>query len=116
MVRRGLENTVDKLTSLGLEIPPTKKTGPSQEVKFLGIWWIKGAASVPPDALKETEGKTPNSPKELQGILGTLAYWRKHIPGLSLIARPLYNLLQKGVRWEWNESHDQALHALVTEL
>ena len=33
--------------------PDSKCQGPAQEVKFLGVWWIKGAASVPQDTLKK---------------------------------------------------------------
>ncbi|KFW92388.1 hypothetical protein N336_03296, partial [Phalacrocorax carbo] len=111
-VERGMEKIVDKLTSLGLEIPTPKRQGPGQGVKFLGVWWIKGAVSTPPDSLQESEeGRTPESE-----VLGTLGYWRKHIPGFSIIARPPYNLLQKGVRWEWDHSHDQASQTSVAEL
>ncbi|NXJ11777.1 POLY protein, partial [Odontophorus gujanensis] len=70
-------------------IPEVNCQGPAQEVKFLGVWWVKGAASVPPDTLEKIEcGQHPSDVKELQGVLGTLGYWRKHIPGFSIIARP----------------------------
>lgn len=39
------------LTSLGLEIPPAECQGPSQEVKFLGVWWSGGAVAAPADTL-----------------------------------------------------------------
>jgi len=67
------------LLELGLEIPDSKCQGPAQEVKFLGVWWIKGAASVPQDTLgKIEEGQSPSNTKEMQKILGTLSYWHKH--------------------------------------
>ncbi|GAB0209671.1 pol-like protein ENS-3 [Grus japonensis] len=95
-VRHTMEGVREKLIILGLDIPSSKCQGPAQEVKFLGVWWIKGAASIPPDALEKIEhGQNPSSIKELQQVLGSLSYWRKHIPGFSIIAHPLYNLLRK---------------------
>ncbi|NXN81012.1 TF26 protein, partial [Bombycilla garrulus] len=112
-----MQNIRKTLSDLGLEIPDSKCQGPAQEVKFLGVWWIKGAASVPQDTLKKIEhGQNPSSTKELQQVLGTLSYWRKHIPGFSIIARPLYCLLKKGKSWEWTEQHTNALELLIKEL
>jgi len=105
------------LTTLGLEIPPSKCQGPAQEVKFLGVWWIKGAFSIAPDTLEKIEqGQDPSNVKELQQVLGTLVYCRKHVPGFSIIARPLYNLLRKKKSWEWTNQHSNALETLVKEL
>ena len=116
-VRRAMENMQQRLTALELHIPPSKCQGPAQEVKFLGVWWIKGAASVPPDTLEKIEnGQNPASKKELQQVLGTLGYWRKHIPGFSIIARPSYNLLKRGRSWEWTEQHEMALNLVIKEL
>ncbi|GAB0208371.1 pol-like protein ENS-3 [Grus japonensis] len=112
-----MEGIQEKLITLGLDIPPSKCQGPAQEVKFLGVWWIKGAASIPPNTLEKIEhGQNPSSVKDLQQVLGTLGYWCKHIPGFSIIARPLYNLLRKGKSWEWTKQHETALELLIREL
>ncbi|NWH69131.1 TF29 protein, partial [Geococcyx californianus] len=112
-----MQTIVDKLESLGLDIPPSKRQDPSGEVKFLGVWWIKGMVTIPSDTLQQIEeGQTPTSRKDLQQLLGTLGYWRKHIPGFSIIAQPLYNLLRKTSKWEWTTVHQQALDLWVEEL
>ncbi|XP_063280241.1 uncharacterized protein LOC134564891 [Prinia subflava] len=59
--------------------------------------------------------KMPESTKELQQVLELLAFWRKHIPDFSIIARPLYSLLRKGKIWEWGDSHQEALKLLIFE-
>jgi len=93
-VKQAMDDVTLQLTTLGLEIPPSKCQGPAQEVKFLGLWWMKGAFSIPPDTLEKIEqGQDPSNVKELQQVLGTLVYWHKHVTGFSIIARPLYNLL-----------------------
>jgi len=46
-------------------------------------------------------------------VLGTLVFWRKHIPDFSIIARPLYDSLQKGDSWDWTPVHEEALQLLI---
>ncbi|NXV53434.1 TF29 protein, partial [Uria aalge] len=105
------------LTKNGLDIPPSKCQGPRQEVKFPGAWWIAGAVAVPDDTLSAIEkGQTPGNKTELQQLLGTLGYWKKHIPGFSVIACPLYDLLWKNREWDWTPQHTEALNTLKDEL
>ncbi|NXX72937.1 POL3 protein, partial [Spizella passerina] len=105
------------LTQNGLDIPSAKCQGPGQEIKFLGAWWVAGAVAVPADTLEEIEkGQIPGNKRELQKLLGTLGYWRKHIPGFSVIARPLYDLLKKHRAWDWTAKHSESLKTLKDEL
>ncbi|NXE30306.1 POL5 protein, partial [Ardeotis kori] len=84
------QNIISHLENLGLQIPPKKVQKPSQEVKFLGIWWKGGMTCIPPDTLTSLDQiKMPESKKGLQHALGLLVFWRKHIPDFSIIARPL---------------------------
>jgi len=70
----------------------------------------------PPDPLSSLDLiKMPESKKDLQHALGLLVFWRKHIPDFSIIARPLYDLLQKKAQWEWTQVHDEVLWLLVFE-
>lgn len=43
------QNIISHLESLDLKIPQEKIQKPSQEVKFLGIWWRCGSTCIPPD-------------------------------------------------------------------
>ncbi|TRZ07679.1 hypothetical protein HGM15179_019427, partial [Zosterops borbonicus] len=107
---------ISHLENLGLQIPSEKIQKPSQEVKFLGIWWKGGMTCIPPDTLTSLDQiKMPESRKELQQALGLLVFWRKHIPDSSIIARPLYDLLRKGVKWDWSPSQEEALQLLIFE-
>lgn len=71
-----------------VESSPEKCQGPSREIKFLGTWWRADNAVIPPDTLSKIEElQMPQSRKELQPLMHTLGYWRKHAPGfLSLLA------------------------------
>jgi len=58
----------------------------------------------------------PQSRKELQQLLGILGYWKKHVPGFSIIACPLYSLLRKVKLWKWNPEYEEAVKTLIQEL
>ncbi|NXB89825.1 POL3 protein, partial [Vidua chalybeata] len=110
------QKIISHLESLDLKIPSEKIQKPSQEVKFLGIWWKGGMTCIPPDTLTSLDQiKMPHSGKDLQQALGLLVLWRKHIPDFSIIARPLYDLLRKGVKWDWTPSQEEALQLLIFE-
>ncbi|NXT86242.1 TF211 protein, partial [Zapornia atra] len=110
------DKIISHLKGLGLEIPPENIQVPANEVKFLGIWWKGGMTCMPQDTLSTLDQlKMPETKKELQHALRLLVFWRKHIPDFSIIARPLYNLLRKGVLWDWTPLHDEALQLLVFE-
>ncbi|KFP03723.1 hypothetical protein N300_10734, partial [Calypte anna] len=115
-MRPGYDAIIGHLTSLPIEIPEEKRQPPSQETKFLGITWKGGTCNIPQDTLSHLgEIKVPTNRKELQEIMGTLQYWWKHIPDLSIIVRPLYDLLKNHRLWEWNRNYEEALKLLLLE-
>jgi len=54
---------------------------------------------------------SPKNKEELQRFLGILTYLSKFIPNLSHIAAPLQNLLEKDVKWHWQ---DDQIKSFVT--
>jgi len=54
----------------------------------------------------------PQSRKQSQQLKGTLGYWRKHIPGFSIISGLLYSLLWKGKPWDWKSEHTEVVKTL----
>ncbi|KFO94852.1 hypothetical protein N300_07677, partial [Calypte anna] len=115
--RAAYDAKIGHLTSLQIEIPEEKRQPSSQEMKFLGITWKGGTWNIPQDTLSHLgEIKAPTNRKELQEIMGTLQYWWKRIPDLSIIARPLYDVLEKHRLWGWAHYHDEALKLLLLEV
>ncbi|NXH81120.1 POL5 protein, partial [Edolisoma coerulescens] len=116
-VRLTAQDIWNKVSEEGIEVPSAKCQGPSKEVKFLGTWWVTGQAVIPDEIITKLDAiPTPTTKKELQQIMGTLGYWRNHVPGFSIIARPLYTLMRKHQKWEWLDNHRQALQTLIEEL
>ncbi len=52
--------------------------------------------------------EAPRNVHELHTFLGMMVYFSSYIPFYAWIAHPLFQLLRKGVIWEWTELHQEA--------
>jgi hypothetical protein len=60
--------------------------------------------------------KPPKSVHQIRSFLGLAGYYCRFIPDFSRIAKPMTELLQKGVKFVWSEECDQAFHTIRKHL
>jgi hypothetical protein len=60
--------------------------------------------------------RVPTNVKELRSFLGLSFYYMRFVRHYDVIARPLTNLLKKGVLFVWTDNHDIAFNAPKTAL
>nr|CAB3505086.1 unnamed protein product [Digitaria exilis] len=88
-----------------------------ESVKFLGHTVSKDGISVDPTKVQEVlDWQPPTSVHEIRSFLGLAGYYRCFIPDFSRIAKPMTELLKKGVKFEWNDKCDEAFHILRRHL
>ena len=58
----------------------------------------------------------PKTPKEIKQFLGLIGYYRKFVPRLSDLARPLNALTRKNVEFEWTPKCQDSFELLKTSL
>ena len=69
-------------------------------VKFLGHTVSKEGISVDPSKVQEVmDWKPPTSVHQIRSFLGLAGYYRGFIPDFSRIAKPMTELLKKGVKY-----------------
>jgi len=86
-------------------------------VRFLGMINGNGLVIPCPEKIKAIVLLTrPSEVVLLQGFLGSVNWFRRHIPGHAEIQAPLNALLKKGVDWCWNEDHEQSWLTLKRKL
>nr|CAB3502861.1 unnamed protein product [Digitaria exilis] len=84
-----------------------------ESVKFLGHTVSKDGISVDPSKVQEVlDWQPPTSVHEIRSFLGLAGYYRRFIPDFSRIAKPMTELLKKGVKFEWNDKCEEAFHTL----
>jgi hypothetical protein len=95
-------------------LKPSKCVFEQPEVDFLGVRLGHGEITIDPSkiaGISEWPSILKNI-KEVQSTLGVLGFQRPFIPGFASIARPLTNLLKKGVSFLWTDECTQALERL----
>jgi hypothetical protein len=86
-------------------------------VKFLGHTISKDGISVDPSKVQEVmDWKPPKSVHQIRSFLGLAGYYRGFIPNFSRIAKPMTELLKKGVKFMWSEACEKAFHTLRQHL
>jgi hypothetical protein len=86
-------------------------------VKFLGHTIFKDGISVDPSKVQEfMDWKPPKSVHQIRSFLGLAGYYRQFIPDFSRIAKPMTELLKKGVKFVWSDECDKAFRTLREHL
>jgi hypothetical protein len=75
-----------------------------KSVKFLGHTISHDGISVDPRKVQEVmDWKAPKSVHQIRSFLGLAGYYRRFISDFSRIAKPMTELLKKGVKFVWSE-------------
>jgi hypothetical protein len=86
-------------------------------VKFLGHTISSDGICVDPSKVQEVmDWKHPTLVHQIRSFLGLAGYYRRFIPDFSKIAKPMKELLKKGVKFFWNEKCEEAFHTLRAQL
>jgi hypothetical protein len=73
-------------------------------VKFVGHTISKDGISMDPSKVQEVmDWKPLKSVHQIHSFLGLAGYYRRFIPDFSRIAKPMTELLKKGVKFVWSE-------------
>lgn len=88
-----------------------------REISYLGH--VISASGVATDQTKIEvilSWPTPINVKELRSFLGLAGYYRKFVRHFAVLAKPLHQLLKKGVLFIWTSEHEIAFSSLKTAL
>jgi hypothetical protein len=88
-----------------------------REIKFLGHTISQDGISVDSEKVQEVmDWKPPTTVRQIQSFLGLGGYCRRFIPDFSRIAKPMTELLKKGVKYDWSQKCEDAFHTLRQHL
>jgi hypothetical protein len=112
-----LDIILSRLQEAGLRIKLPKCQFAVDKIEFLGhVVSSEGIHTSPKNVESVRNAPAPKNVNELHSFLGLAGYYRRFIRRFADIAAPLYKLLHKEVKWEWNDSHQRAFEALKTAL
>ena len=112
-----LKSTFERLRAANLKLKPSKCSFVTKKVNYLGFVLTQDGISPNPDKIKAiTDFPVPKKVKDIRSFLGVTGFYRKHIRSYSNIAKPLYNLTHKEVKFVWNEECQKAFDTLKNKI
>ena len=107
----------DRLTWGNLKLSPKKTKLFQKEVTFLGHNLSKNGIRIKKSTIEAIQNLArPISSKQVMKFLGMLNYHRSWIKGMAEKSAPLYNLLRKGVTFNWTKECQDSFEKLKTAL
>ena len=114
---RNLESIFRTFLEAGLTLKPSKCEFGMNKVKFLGHIVSEHGIQVNPEKIAAVEKfPTPKSVGDVRSFLSLCSFYRRFISFFSKLAKPLNDLLQKGVKFEWLEKHESSFQDLKKKL
>ena len=106
---KNLDRVLSIMTTNGLKLNKAKCAFLLPKVEYLGHIIDEQGLHPTQDKVKAIqEAPRPRNVVELRSFLGITNYYGKFLPNLSTRLALLYQLLKKGVKWQWNRQHDEA--------
>jgi hypothetical protein len=112
-----IEKILDKLDEAGLRIKLSKCQIFRTSIKYLGYRVSQEGLMVEPAKLIAIDKyPRPKDVKGIQSFLGMIGYFRSFIVNFADVARPMYDLLKKGVKFEWTKEQQKSFEQLKAQL
>ena len=112
-----MRNVFKALETAGLQLRIDKCKLGVNSVEFLGHRIsFEGRSPVREYARKLQNFPQPKCVAALQRFIGVVNYYRCYIQNMSGITEPLFGLLKKGRRWDWDSRCQLAFETLRTHL
>ena len=105
-----LGEVLRRLQAHGVRMKLSKCSFLKSSVEYLGHRVnAEGLRATPEKMRAIDQAPQPKNVQQLRSFLGLLNYYRKFLPNLATIIRPLNDLLQKGRKWVWSSECTQAM-------
>ncbi|GFU99636.1 retrovirus-related Pol polyprotein from transposon 17.6 [Trichonephila clavipes] len=86
-------------------------------VKYLGFWITKDGIETDQENISAIQKiPVPTNVKEVQSLLQTFSWFRRHVPNFAYIARLLSSLIKKKVQWHWGPEQQESFETLKMRL
>lgn len=104
-----VEEVLRRFRNAGLKLQPKKCHFFQKQVEYLGhVISHEGIATSPKKTEAVTAWPTPRTLKQVRSFLGFCSYYRRYVKNFATIAKPLYHLTEKKVKFVWSTECENA--------
>ena len=108
-----MRKVFDRFRLANLKLKPTKCSLAGTEVTYLGYMISRTGISADPQKVEAVQNfPPPDDLTSLRSFLGLASYYCRFVPGFSIIAGPLYLLLQKSTNFLWGQTQQESFDHL----
>jgi transposase InsO family protein len=112
-----IDQVLNKLRENHWQVKMSKCVFAQTSIAYLGhVISSEGVSTDPAKVETVRDWPSPTSVKELRSFLGLSGYYRKFVKNYGVIAKPLTNLLRKGVVYAWTTDTECAFQTLKQAL
>jgi len=99
-----VEEVLRRLEENDLFVKPEKCVWKVREMGFLGVIIGEDGVRMEKEKVQGViEWPVPKSVKDVQKFLGLANYYKQFVKDFAKIARPLYKMIRKENKWNWEE-------------
>jgi len=108
-----LRQVLDRCREFGISLNPAKSVFGVTEGKLLDHIITKDGVKIDPERVEAiNKVPLPMSKKALQSFLGQTNFVHRFIPNYAEIMKPIYKMLKKDVKFEWNDESKRAFEQI----
>ena len=112
----GIAELLRQMDHHGVRLKSSKTSLFRRKLQFLS-WEVSDQGLKPSDKkLSGIRNMCPDNilttPQAVKSVCGGIQYFGRTCPNMSALEAPLYNLVRKGVEWNWTEEHTESLKRL----
>ena len=112
-LKRYTKEVLQILEENDLYLKPEKREFNKTSIKYLGFVISPGRIEMDPTKLRGiTEWPAPKTLRHLRSFLGFGNFYRRFIHHYSDLTKPLNELLQKKMKWNWSQRQEEAFETL----
>jgi hypothetical protein len=108
---------LERLRRAGLKLKPSKCSLFQDKVVYLGHVVTRDGIHTDPEKVNAvSKWPVPSSGRDVQQFLGLVGYYRNYIQNFATIAKPLYQLTERGREFDWSKECSISFQELRSRL
>jgi hypothetical protein len=112
---RSLEHVLQRFDRANLQLQAAKCVFAQPKVEYLGYVVSRDGISTSPEKVRAVQKyPVPKNARDVRIFIGLASFYRRLIPNLAEIAKPLTELLRKDIPFKWDSRQSTAFVRLKT--